>query len=179
MGGWADRVDRRRAGRGRGDTPGAIAVSWATVKFVLTAPVTPIGFAIVGWRAIINHEQAKRTMAALPGLLVAIAKREPTPAEFGVVTRLDATEPLVITSDLHRCIAGRLDLVGHQDNRALDEAMLDWDADAGFGLRPRPPGRCRAARPAGRQAASGHLPSPFPPHRREPRRSLRSDRRPL
>jgi hypothetical protein len=134
IGGWADRVDQRRAGRGRGNAPGALAVAWATTKLILATPVAPIGFAITGWRAIVNHERAKRTMAMLPGLLVALEQGDAIPPDMGQVLRLDAGHPLVITSDLHRCVTGRLDLVGQQDNRDLYGALLDWYAEGGYGL---------------------------------------------
>ena len=136
---WIDRLAARadgldqRSSRGPFQA-GAIARIWALVKFVVLAPFFPLGSSIVAWRAAVNHDRAKRTMDGLGDELAEIARGGSPSGEFTRLERLDASHPLVITSDLHRCISGRLDFVGQQDNRSLYVAMLEWYADAGYGL---------------------------------------------
>ena len=136
---WIDRLAalavRLDAASGRGAyQAGVIARAWALMKFVLLAPLFPLGSSLVAWRAAVNHERAKRTMDGLGDELATITAGGAPQGTFARIERLDATEPVVITSDLHRCISGRLDFVGQQDNSALYVAMLEWYADAGFGL---------------------------------------------
>jgi hypothetical protein len=134
LGRSADRLDARRWRRRGGRSPGAVAKTWATTKVLASLPITPPVTLLIGWRAAANHLRAKQTMASLPDLVAAVCRGEETPPGFGRLRRLDATQPWLITSDLHRCVAGRLDLVGQQDDRELYAAMLDWYAERGFGL---------------------------------------------
>ena len=127
VGRLADRADRRRTDRGAGGRPGVIARTWASLKLLVAVVLSPPGSALVAWRAARNHLHAKQTMEALPGVIARLSSGRSGGA-LGRVATIDASTPLVVTSDLHRCSAGRVDLVGAQDNRDLYVAMLDWYA---------------------------------------------------
>lgn len=124
---FADRDDSRRALPGDPRRIGWVATLWASLKLLVAVPLSVPGVLLVGWRAALNHIRAKETMAALPKLIAALGS--PGPATPPRVVRIDASTPLVITSDLHRCVAGRTDIVGAQDNHDLYVAMLEWYAD--------------------------------------------------
>ncbi len=133
LGRLADRVDSARIASGNAHRPGVVARSWASLKLVVCSLLAPPAIVVVAWRAAANHLRAKRVME---GLAEFIGRLDGTSASsrLGRITTLDAATPLVITSDLHRCIAGRLDLVGAQDDRALYVAMLDWYGAQGLTL---------------------------------------------
>src|SRR6478735_5292898 len=130
----ARRLDARRFARRGERSAGAIAKTWATLKLLLAIPVALPASVVIGWRAAIGHLRAKATMADLPGVVERLDRGGDLPEGWGRLRRLDATERWVITSDLHRCVAGRLDLAGQQDDRELYAAMLDWYADRHHGL---------------------------------------------
>jgi hypothetical protein len=113
---------------------GALARSWATAKVLALLPVVAPGTLLVGWRAAVNHVRAREVMGALPAVVAAIERGDDPPRWAGRLQRLDASARWVLTSDLHRCVAGRLDLAGQQDDRELYAAMLDWYGQHEWGL---------------------------------------------
>lgn len=133
LGRLADRIDRHRLADGAVRRPGVVARCWATLKMVVCAPFALPATVVIAWRAAANHLRIKAVMETLAEFLRRLdGTRSTTP--LGRVTSLDASTPIVITSDLHRCVVGRLDLVGAQHDRALYEAMLDWYAARDFTL---------------------------------------------
>jgi len=124
----ADRIDRRRMANGITRRPGMCARVWAGLKVIVCAPFAPVGAAVIAWRAAVNHLRIKAVMATLAEFLRGLDGSTST-TRLGRVASLDAATPIVITSDLHRCVRGRLDLAGAQDDKALYAAMLDWYAE--------------------------------------------------
>jgi hypothetical protein len=112
---WADRLDRRPA------LSAGLTGGWAVAKTLAGTASAPILAGIVAWQAIANHRRAKAEMVPFARRITGELSTE--------AVELDATAPVVITSDLHRCIAGPRDLVGTQDCRELYLAMLHWYAD--------------------------------------------------
>ncbi len=104
---------------------------WATVKFVVACLVSPIGLPIVGWRAMANHARAKAEVGIFPARVAALDAGLPLVGPHTRVRRLDATQPLFITSDLHRCYRGRRDIPGLQGTKPLYAAVLAHYEHAG------------------------------------------------
>lgn len=117
---WADRLDRHSV------LSAGVTGGWALAKTLVGMAGAPILAGIVAWRATANHRRAKADM-------VPFARRITGELPSDAV-ELDATTPVVVTSDLHRCIAGPRDLVGMQDCRELYLAMLHWYADRQYRL---------------------------------------------
>ena len=107
------------------------ADTWGVFKFVVGLVVSPVGFALVAWRAIHNHTLAKQRVRSFPAQLAALeAGIDPVPPADRV-ERLSSHLDLLITSDLHRCFPGRRDWLERQDVKDLYAAVLDLATDAG------------------------------------------------
>ncbi len=66
--------------------------------------------------------------------LRAIVAGTPTPLPAPGVTRLDGRQRWLITSDLHRCVPGRIDWPSRQQTKELYALMLEHYAEEGWGL---------------------------------------------
>ena len=97
---------------------------WATFKFVVACLISPIGTPVVAWRAMVNHARAKAEVGIFPAQVAALDAGLPLVGPYARVRRLDATQPLFITSDLHRCYPGRRDIPGLQRTKPLYAAIL-------------------------------------------------------
>ena len=135
---WAETQDLRRHGSAGDPIPdepiatvsaGWISAVWASIKFMFVAATTPIWAPAIAWRAAINHRRARRLTDAHPELVRDIgAGRTPAPPG-NRVTWVDANVRMFISSDLHRCMAGRTDWPQRQGTKVLYEAMLDHYAE--------------------------------------------------
>ncbi|MFI5045269.1 MAG: hypothetical protein ACHQDC_10775 [Acidimicrobiales bacterium] len=109
-------------------------MTWAAVKTVasvFSAPIT-IPAALVSARR--NIREATARIDAFPEHLHAMAEGRPSPLPAPRTLRLPADRRYLITSDLHRCIPGRLDWPERQGTKTLYPEVLRRYADDGWHL---------------------------------------------
>ncbi len=129
----ADRVDDRFRGRAADALspghPGAVPATWASVKLIGTAVVSPLmGPVVLGLAAWRTHQAIER-IRSYPALIESVmAGRPPTQPGHRVGT-VEGDAALFISSDLHRCVPGTVDWVRFQRTDRLYEAALDFYAD--------------------------------------------------
>lgn len=129
---WAEHRDAtrdRRAGR-----PGWVARGWACAKLGVIGLSSPLWIPATLWRAHDNHRRARRLTSLFPSDLAALRRGERPSGPADKVRAIPSEIRLVITSDLHRSIGGRLDWPARQRTSAIYMAMLDHYADAGWHL---------------------------------------------
>ncbi|MCC5954270.1 MAG: hypothetical protein JJU45_19440 [Acidimicrobiia bacterium] len=118
----ADRADRQLP------APGPVATAWGLAKVTAVgaaAPVVGLGMATL---ATITTREAERRCARYPAMVDAAVSGASEPV-LERVSMVADPGPTVITSDLHRCVAGGLDWIERQHTRDLYETMLDHYAD--------------------------------------------------
>jgi len=107
---------------------------WAVVKLVVATATGPIWSTAIAARAWTNHRRAKELTGRYPDQLTAlIDDRQPLGPNNDYLV-VPAELRAFISSDLHRCIQGRIDHSARLDTKHLYEAMLDHYADARFHL---------------------------------------------
>ncbi len=113
---------------------GWIASVWATIKLGIVGILTPIWAPAIMVRAATNNRRAQRLTAEFPQQMRAIAAgRTPAPPSNRVLD-IPADVRLVVFSDLHRCVPGRLDWPARQRTKHLYELILDYYADDDWSL---------------------------------------------
>ena len=113
---------------------GALANLWATLKFLVSVVTSPIWVPTIAWRAAVNNKRAQHLSDQFPRQIQAIvAGRRPAPPA-NKVAAVDRPIRMVITSDLHRCIPGRLNWPQRQHTAVLYEHMLRYYAESGWHL---------------------------------------------
>lgn len=129
---WAEHRDRTRdraAGR-----PGVLARAWACAKLGVVGASSPLWIPATLWRASDNHRRARRLIERFPGDLVAIRRGDRPSGPADRVRELPSGIRLVITSDLHRSITGRLDWPQRQRTKGIYLQMLDHYAQEDWHL---------------------------------------------
>ena len=138
LGRWADELDHIRNvpvapvdGR---SGPGAPASAWAVAKAAISLAGAPFGISAMAVAARRAQRMTLGRIAQYPEHLHAVAegRRSPLPARRTV--RAPADRRYLITSDLHRCIPGRLDWPERQDTKALYHQVLSGYAEDGWHL---------------------------------------------
>jgi hypothetical protein len=116
----ADVVDEQR----QGDGVGLAAASLGLAKLAAVTAATP---AVAAATAALAAANTTRSRAEADRLAVAVkaAAAGSSVEPFETVDHLEPEHGAVITSDLHRCIAGRRDWPGRQGTREIYEVMLD------------------------------------------------------
>jgi hypothetical protein len=135
---WADEADRLRT---VGDAPrpgppsaGPAASTWALAKTAVTvlgAPLSVPAIAVAGRRA---QRVALERITQFDEHLRAVAEGRESPLPAPRRSRLGADRRIVITSDLHRCIPGRLDWPARQRTKELTLRVLTRYATEGWDL---------------------------------------------
>jgi len=127
---WArGRDPERSVAADRPHHVGWIASLWATFKLGVVGLLTPAWAPAIMVRAATNNRRARRLTAEFPDQLRAIADgRTPAPPNNRVLD-VPADLRLVVFSDLHRCVPGRVDWPERQRTKRLYESILDCYAD--------------------------------------------------
>jgi len=141
VGRWADDLDRLRldAANGNSDAPrsvqpGVPATVWAFTRSAVTVVGAPLAAPAMAIAALRTAQIARRRIEAFPEHLRALAEDRPSPLIEERTARLPAGERYLITSDLHRCVAGRLDWPAAQGVKALYPRVLERYLDEGWHL---------------------------------------------
>ncbi len=117
-----------------GGSPGPAARAWAIAKVGAASVSLPATVPISAAVTLRSQQEALRRIHAFPDQLRAICEDRPGPLPVRSVGRLPATGRYVLTSDLHRCIAGRLDWPARQGTKDLYRAVVANYADDGWSL---------------------------------------------
>ncbi len=135
LGDWADRRDAHRgvavdqAVIDALPPIGAFATAWAAVKFVLMTAAAPVAAPAVAARAVFNHRYARQLIGDFPHQFGDLAgHRHPLPPA-NRARRLHSPELAFISSDLHRCTAGRNDWPARQGTKTLYPTILGFYAE--------------------------------------------------
>lgn len=124
------RLERRR----RTTPPGAAASTWALAKAWAGLAAAPVAVPAVAVAARTSQRETLSRIDRFPDHLVSIAAGQPSPLPARRTRRVPADRRYVITSDLHRCIPGRLDWPARQRTKVLYRRVLERYADAGWDL---------------------------------------------
>ena len=112
----------------------AVTRLWAFIKLLVAAATGPVWSTAIATRAWTNHRRAKELTSRYPDQLTALIEdRQPTGANNEYLV-LPSEMRAFVSSDLHRCIPGRIDHSARLDTKYLYEAALDHYADRGFHL---------------------------------------------
>jgi hypothetical protein len=114
--------------------PGPAARAWALAKAGATALTLPAALPIGTFAALQSQQEALRRIRVFPEQLRAICEDRPGPLPVRSVGRLPASGRYVVTSDLHRCIPGRLDWPARQGTKDLYRAVLAGYAEDGWSV---------------------------------------------
>jgi len=126
---WASGRDpARTAGANRVKSVGWIASAWATFKLGIVGLLSPFWAPAIMLRAATNNRRAKRLAASFPAQLRAIAAGRAPAAPSNKVLDIPAEIRLVVFSDLHRCVSGRVDWPARQRTKQLYEDVLEYYA---------------------------------------------------
>lgn len=130
---WAESLDPPPE-RVRADRVGPLAAGWAALKLAVTGLLSPLWIPGLLLRAARNHRRARDLIELFPLQLQAIAHRRRPTAPANRVGEVAAETRMLIVSDLHRSVAGRLDWPHRQGTKALYEHVLDHYAAEGWEL---------------------------------------------
>mgnify|MGYP001157964996 CR=1 FL=1 len=130
---WAKAIDRRRA-HDQSARIGALATLWALLKFLVLAVGAPLWVPFALFVANTHHRRAKRDIREFPTAVSSISRGRTPSTGADVVVRRPHSERIVIFSDLHRCVPGRLDWPRRQGTKSLYAEVLRRYADDGWTL---------------------------------------------
>jgi hypothetical protein len=138
LGRWADELDHVHNvpvapvdGRPR---PGAPATAWAVAKAAISLAGAPVGISAMAVAARRAQRMTLTRITQYPDHLHALAEGTRSPLPARRTERLPADRRYLITSDLHRCIPGRLDWPARQSTKSLYPQVLAGYADDGWDL---------------------------------------------
>lgn len=115
-------------------SPGTPAAVWASAKATAHLAVAPAAFPALAYTALNSAQRVGGFIDAFPDHLLAISNGAAPVLPGPRTTSLPASERYLITSDLHRCIAGRLDWPGRQGVKDLYAQVLGEYAGDGWHL---------------------------------------------
>lgn len=121
--GWARRSDAGRRVQ-RPGTPGWVASAWAALKLGVVGLLSPLWAPAVMVRAAANHRRARRLIGSFPQQVRSIARRRAPEPPANRVVEMSAATRMVVFSDLHRCVPGRIDWPDRQGTKRLYELVL-------------------------------------------------------
>ena len=113
---------------------GPAAALAATASLVGVGVLAPVGVPAVALVAARNTARTNRRIPAVVEALGRLADGADATGPFDHVRRLPAGTPGVVTSDLHRCIAGANDWPRRQGTAAIYDVALDHYGAAGWHL---------------------------------------------
>ncbi|MEI7886419.1 MAG: hypothetical protein WCJ04_03420 [Actinomycetes bacterium] len=109
--------------------PGATASAWAVAKAALSIVGAPVTVPTMTVAALRTAKITRSRIELYPEHLHALAQGLESPLPLTRVARRPAATRYVITSDLHRCIPGRLDWPERQGTKELYQEVLTGYAD--------------------------------------------------
>lgn len=109
--------------------PGATASAWAIAKAALSIVGAPVTVPTMTVAALRTAKITRSRIELYPEHLHALARGDESPLPLTRVARRPASTRYVITSDLHRCIPGRLDWPERQGTKELYREVLSGYAD--------------------------------------------------
>ncbi len=138
---WADRSDRSASRRGDSPEPaadrsgpGMAATLWAGAKASAGIATMPLTLPALTIAALGSARRIGDRIDAFPDHLIAISNGSQPVLPGPRTTSLASSERYLITSDLHRCIAGRLDWPQRQGVKGLYAEVLGGYAQDGWHL---------------------------------------------
>ena len=137
VGKWADEFDHVRAlptDRTSEAGPGPAASSWALAKAAAAMLAAPVSVPILAVSARMTAAACKNRIADFPTHLRAVAEGRPAILPSHRNLRASAAQRYLITSDLHRCIPGRLDWPERQRVKDLYAKVLEIYAAENWNL---------------------------------------------
>lgn len=133
--GWAKRRDPAPpAGGAARPATSWIAAAWAVVKLAVVAAITPIWAPVIMARAAVNNRRARGLARDFPVQVRALADGRIPRAPSNRVLWVNGHRRIVLFSDLHRCVPGRLDWPARQGTKRLYELILGHYAGAEWSL---------------------------------------------
>lgn len=114
--------------------PGVPASVWAMAKTTLGALGAPVALPVLAMAAVRTAQIARARIDEFPDHLHALAEGRTPPLPGDRTVRLPASGRYLITSDLHRCIPGRLDWPRRQGVKRLYAEVLGEYAADGWSL---------------------------------------------
>ncbi len=106
-------------------SPGLPATMWAVTKAAFGAAGLPVSVPTLAIAAQRSQREALRRIDAFGEHLEALCSDGPSPLPGARARRAPASGRYVITSDLHRCIPGRLDWPARQQTKDLYRRVLE------------------------------------------------------
>lgn len=137
LGRWADELDHVRSrptDLGADTGPGPAATSWAVAKAAVAMLAAPVSVPVLAVGARMTTAACRNRIADYPAHLRAVAEGRPPLLPAPRTLRAPADRRFVITSDLHRCIPGRLDWPERQRTKRLYARVLEQYAADGWDL---------------------------------------------
>jgi hypothetical protein len=136
LGRWADELDHVHTVPIDAEVtgPGTPASVWAVAKTAASLALAPVGVPSLAVAASRAQQATLRRIERFPEHLHALAEGRRSPLPARRVERVDAGVRAVVTSDLHRCIPGRLDWPERQGTKELYRQVLEQYADEGWHL---------------------------------------------
>ncbi len=136
IGRLADALDRadQTPGRGEGEVTGAATTALAVAKaagVLATSPLSVPTLAVAARRTALD---SLTRIDRFADHLQAIVAGAETPLPAPRTSRVDGRRRWLITSDLHRCVAGGIDWPQRQGTKELYALMLEHYAQRGWGL---------------------------------------------
>jgi hypothetical protein len=114
--------------------PGTPAAVWAATKAALGLAASPVTVPALTLAALRTTRVNSARIAAFPDHLLALAEGRDAPLPGTRTLRAPAAARYLITSDLHRCIPGRLDWPERQGVKDLYLSVLAGYAEEGWHL---------------------------------------------
>lgn len=114
--------------------PSLAAQAWAVAKVAGMLAGAPVGMPTLALAARRTAADCVRRVERFGEHVTAVAQDRPSPLPALTCTRLDGTRRWLITSDLHRCIPGRVDWPERQGTKDLYPTVLEHYAERGWGL---------------------------------------------
>ena len=133
VGRWADELDHMgnvpvEPLDGR-PSPGAPAAAWAVAKAAVSLAGAPFGISAMAVAARRAQRITLERIERFPEHLHALADGEPSPLPARRRVRLGSDRRILITSDLHRCVPGRVDWPARQGTKSLYHRVLSGYAE--------------------------------------------------
>ena len=127
--------DGSATGEPRGTPLGAaIETALAAARVAAIVAGAPLGFPALAVAARRTAADCARRIDSFGAHIEATIAGDPSPLPAGPVLRLDGRRPWLITSDLHRCVPGRVDWPARQRTKDLYPQVLSHYAERGWGL---------------------------------------------
>lgn len=135
---WADEADHLRAvpvdPLPEVPSAGAAASVWALAKATATVAGAPVSIPATALASRRAQRSALARIRCFGDHLEALATGDATPLPAPRRSRLASDKRVVITSDIHRCIPGRLDWPARQGTKDLYRRVLSEYAEQGWDL---------------------------------------------